>query len=132
MTKNKIISIGGPLLLSIILCLTSCGSHLKLPDNPIVFEVNYADDVTIIWNNKEYIACGTFTGTKLIGNCLGYYNDQTNDKIYVCQLKGHSEEDWLIDTISLENCNEGTIYKEKSVTLIPDEINEYVDWFFSL
>lgn len=128
MIKNKIISIRGALFLSIILCLTSCGSQLKLPDNPIVFEYDYADDATIIWNNKEYIACGIFTGTKLIGNCLGYYNDQTNDKIYVCQLKGHSEEDWLIDTLALENCNEGIIYKEKSVTLIPDDIKEYVNF----
>lgn len=127
MTKNKIVSIGITLLLSISICLTSCGYHLELPDNAIVFDISYDDDVTIIWNNREYIACGTFTGTKIIGKCLGYYDDQMKSKIYVCQLKGQSEENWLIDTIKLRNCNEGTIYKEKSVTSIPDEIKDYLD-----
>jgi hypothetical protein len=126
--QKKIISMGRLLFLSIVLCFTGCSSQVKLPDNPIVFEISYDNDnPTIIWNNKEYIACGNFTGTKLIGKCLGYYKDYADDKIYVCQLKEQSEEDWLIDTLNLDNCNEGIIYKEKNVTLIPDELKEYTE-----
>jgi hypothetical protein len=119
---------GGLLLLSIVLCFAGCSSKVKLPDDPIVFEISYDnDDPTIIWNNKEYVACGIFTGTGLIGKCLGYYKDYTDDKDYVCQLKGQSEEDWLISTAGLDYCNDGVIYKEKNVTLIPDKIKEYID-----
>jgi hypothetical protein len=126
--QKKIISIGGLLLLSMVLCFTSCSSQVKLPDNPIIFEINNdTDDTILIWNDKEYVACGIFTGTKLIGKCLGYYKDYQDDKIYVCQLKGQSEEDWLIDTLNLGNCNEGVIYKEKNVTLIPDRLKEYTE-----
>ncbi len=95
------------------MCLTACDYSLKLPDDPIVFEVNYDNDVTLVWNNREYVYCGIFTGTKIIGKCLGYYTDKTNSKIYVCQLKGQPEGEWLIDTTALESCNEGSIYKEK-------------------
>lgn len=126
MTK-KTIAIGCSLLVAIMMCLTACGSSLKLPDDPIVFDVNYNDDVTLVWDNREYVYCGNFTGTKIIGNCLGYYTDKTNSKIYVCQLKGQSEEEWLIDTIALESCNEGSIYKEKNVASIPGEIKEYIE-----
>ena len=124
---KKTIAIGCSLLAAIMICLTACGSSLKLPDDPIVFEVNYDNDVTLVWNNREYVSCGTFTGTKIIGKCLGYYTDKTNSKIYVCQLKGQSEEEWLIDTIALDGSNEGSIYKEKNVISIPGEIKEYME-----
>lgn len=125
--NKKIVTIGCSLLAALMMCLNACGSSIKLPDDPIVFEVNYDNDVTLVWNNREYVYCGIFTGTKIIGNCLGYYTDKTNSKVYVCQLKGQSEGEWLIDTIALENCNEGAIYKEKNVTSIPGEIKEYME-----
>lgn len=126
MTKKTII-IGCALLAVVMICLTAYDSSLKLPNDPIVFEVNYDNEVTLVWNNREYVYCGVFTGAKIIGKCLGYYTDKTNSKIYVCQLKGQSEEEWLIDTIALEGCNEGAIYREKNVTSIPRDIKAYME-----
>lgn len=114
-------------VLCAVMVLTSYTHKVKLPDNPIVFEMDDSDDVTLIWNNKEYICCGIFTGDKLVGKCLGYYKDYADEKILVCELKGQSSDEWLVDTLALDNCNEGGIYKEKSVSAVPDSIKEYID-----
>lgn len=119
--------LGGFVLLCAFIAFINCTHKVTLPKDPIVFEIDESDEVTLLWNNKEYVCCGIFTGDKLVGKCLGYYKDYTDEKILVCELKSQSSDEWLVDTLALDNCNEGSIYKEKSVSVAPDSIKEYID-----
>lgn len=124
--RKKII-LGSFVFLCAVMVLINCTHKVTLPKDPIVFEIDTSDEVTLLWNDKEYVCCGIFTGDKLVGKCLGYYKDYAEEKILVCELKGQSSDEWLVDTLALNNCNEGGIYKEKNVSVVPDSIKEYIE-----
>jgi predicted small lipoprotein YifL len=125
---KKIISITLVSLL-LLIGLTGCGKQqLELPDKPVVFETtDNGDYISIKWNEKEYVPYCSFSPSQL-GECLGYYLADDGEKVYVCELKEQSSDEWLVDTIALKNCNEGMIFKEKNTTNIPDGLESDYEW----
>ena len=111
----------------ILLLLLGCGSRLQLPDNPIIFDTKEADGhMSIIWDDKEYVPFCAFDPSQ-VGACIGYYKSN-GDKIYVCKLKGQSEEEWLVDVLGLDNCDEGMVFREKNTTNIPSGLSSDYEW----
>lgn len=114
-------------IFAMLVLLVSCTSTAKLPDNPILFKIKANKEYTsITWNDKEYISYCPLSPS-LVGNCLGYYIEDDN-KIYVCELKGKSSEEWIIDTLNLDLCNEGMIYREINTTNIPEDLQSEYKW----
>lgn len=107
--------------------LAGCGSKSKLPDHPIVFETKVNDSyLSILWSDKEYLPFCAVDPSQ-VGDCIGYYKNDRN-KIYVCQLKGQSSDEWIVDSLNLDNCNEGMIYKEKNTPDIPNALSSDYEW----
>lgn len=114
-------------LLILIMLLGGCNSKIQLPDNPIVFETKENDGYkSILWNDKEYVPYCPLESSQ-IGMCLGYY-EENNELIYVCELKGLSSEEWIVDTLGLRICNEGMVLREVNTTNIPDGLFSDYDW----
>lgn len=111
----------------IMLLLFGCGSQMKLPDKPVVFDTkNNKGYVSIISADKEYVPYCAFKPSQ-VGDCIGYYVDN-GEKIYVCQLKGQSSDEWIVDVLDLENCNEGMIFREIDTTNIPEGLSSDYEW----
>lgn len=49
-------------------------------------------------------------------------------KIYICELKGQSSEEWIADTLDLNFCNDIMVYKEITVDAIPDGMSSEYEW----
>ena len=110
-----------------VFLLVACGSKLQLPENPVVFDTKETDEYTsIIWGDREYVPFCALEPSQ-VGECIGYYEDEGN-KIYVCKLKGQSSNEWLVDVLNLDNCNEGMIFKEKRISNIPDGLSSGYEW----
>lgn len=62
-----------------------------------------------------------------VGDCIGYYKNE-GSKVYVCKLKGQSEDEWLVDDLGLDNCNEGMIFREKNTKSIPSGLASDYEW----
>ena len=76
----------------ILLLLAGCGSKLQLPDNPVVFDTkDNGVYMSIIWGDKEYVPYCAFDPSQ-VGECIGYY-ESSGHKIFVCKLKGQSEDE---------------------------------------
>ncbi len=111
----------------IMLLLFGCGSKTQLPDKPVIFDIKENDGyISIVSGEKEYVPFCAFEPSQ-VGDCIGYYVDN-GDKIYVCKLKGQSSDEWIVDVLDLENCNEGMIFKEKSTTNIPNGLSSEYEW----
>ncbi len=111
----------------ILFLLVGCGSKLKLPDNPVVFDTIEKDEyMSIIWCNKEYVPFCAFDPSQ-VGDCIGYYENNGN-KIFVCKLKGQSPDEWIVDDLGLDNCDEGMIFREKRTTDIPNDLSSDYEW----
>ncbi len=111
----------------ILLVLVGCGSELKLPDNPVVFDTkDNGTYMSIIWDDKEYVPFCAFDPSQ-VGDCIGYYKNE-DSKVYVCKLKGQSEDEWLVDDLGLDNCNEGMIFREKNTKSIPSGLASDYEW----
>lgn len=111
----------------ILLLLTGCGSKLQLPDDPIVFDTRDNEEyMSIVWDNKEYVPFCALDPSK-VGECIGYY-ESSGSKIYVCKLKDQSEDEWLVDVLGLDNCDEGMIFREKGTKTIPSGLSSDYEW----
>lgn len=107
------------------LSLSGCTrKQLSLPQNPIEFSPQSIDNgVLLSWNEKGYEPYSLLDSkglSDLTCECIGFYNDLLyNEPIYICSVNNLSTDDWIIETPSLEDMHEGTLYKEKSVSSIP-------------
>ena len=111
----------------ILLILVGCGSKLVLPDNPVVFDTkDNGKYMSIIWGDKEYVPYCTFDSTQ-VGDCIGYYMNE-GSIVYVCKLKGQSEDEWLVDNLGLNICNEGMVFREKNTQNIPSGMSSDYKW----
>ena len=111
----------------IMLLLFGCGSKTELPDKPVVFDIKKYDGyISIVAGEKEYVPYCAVEPSQ-VGDCIGYYEDN-GDKIYVCKLKGQSSDEWIVDVLDLESCNEGMIFREISTTNIPKGLSSEYEW----
>lgn len=115
------------IIIALLFAFTSCGTKVALPENAIAFETGETEDYAyIIWEERKYVPfCASEPA--LVGDCLGYY-EEDGEKNYVCEMKGQSSVEWLVVTLNLDNCNEGMIYKEEHVTVIPDGLSSEYAW----
>ena len=132
--------IGIILLISLFL-LSGCKNKLKeLPEKPIVFstgELNIAGEDTgyksVINNDKVYIMYGGIKPKGLFrdnsyayGECLGYINNDKNDRIY--ELKDADSNEWLIEYI-VDGMMEVPIVLREITTKDDNKIPESVESF---
>jgi hypothetical protein len=111
----------------ILFLLVGCGSKLQLPDNPVIFDIKESDEyASIIWGNKEYVPFCAFDPSQ-VGDCIGYYENE-GSKVYVCKLKGQSEDEWLVTDLGLDNCDEGMVFREKNTRKIPSGLSSDYEW----
>ena len=120
--------------LMLVLVLCGCGTKNKLPDNPTIFEQieNPNGYVCLMTADKIYVPYCPLE-TQYLGDCIGYYDtpaDEYTDatRNYVFTFKGYSPDEWIINTIGLNNCNEGMIMREINTVNIPDGISSEYEW----
>lgn len=114
-------------MFTMLMLLGGCSYKVELPADHILFETKVNDEyMSIIWDDKEYIPYCPLSSSQ-IGNCLGYYMEDDN-KIYVCELKGQSSEEWIVGTLNLDFCNEGMIYREINTTNILESLSSEYEW----
>jgi hypothetical protein len=111
----------------VLMLLSGCGSKIKLPENPVVFETKVNDNyLSIVRDDKEYVPFCAVEPSQ-VGKCIGYYEND-GGRIYVCELKGRSPDEWIVDVLSLDNCDEGMIFREKNTKEIPDGLSSDYEW----
>lgn len=111
----------------ILLLLVGCGSKLQLPNNPVVFDTkDNGVYMSIISSDKEYVPFCAFDPSQ-VGECIGYY-ESNGHKVFVCKLNGQSEDEWLVDDLGSDNCDEGMIFREKNTTKIPSGLSSDYEW----
>lgn len=49
-------------------------------------------------------------------------------RVYIFELKGFSADEWIIETMALNNCNEGMILREINAIDIPDGLESEYEW----
>ena len=117
----------------VVYFLCGCGSREQLPDNPIVYEQGTNGEyVYFKYGEKIFVPyCPYESG--YLGDCIGYCDIPADDysdasKVYIFELKGYSSDEWIIETLALENCNEGMIFREVNTTNIPDGLASEYEW----
>lgn len=121
------------LTLTVIL-VPGCSNNKKvsLPDSPMVFEwVETENTILLTQGDKQYEPYANLD-SKLLGDCIGYYtidsdnNDGavSDEPVYICKLDGYEIDEWVVDVINPNRCSEGTIWKERNVVVIPNELSE--------
>lgn len=116
------------ILMICALLLTGCASKLRLPEDAIAFTTKENGEyLSILWDDKEYVPFSAGESDQL-GDCIGFYLSEDGTKIYVCELKGQSSEEWIADTSDLNFCNDIMVYKETTVDAIPDEMSSEYEW----
>ena len=115
--------------------LSGCGSEVELPQNPIVYEMNVNEEEGcsyLVEGNNIFIPyCAYSEG--YLGDCIGYCDIPADEyteasRIYIFELKGFSSSEWIVETLSLNNCNEGMIWREVNATDIPDGLESEYEW----
>lgn len=120
----------------LIICLIcGCGSKVKLPDDSIVYEqeINEEEGYSYLkYGDKVYVPYCAYE-KKYLGDCIGYceipadeYTEASRE--YVFEFKGYSSDEWLIETMELDDCNEGMILREINTTDIPDGLESEYEW----
>lgn len=123
------------LLLIFLTCfVTGCGSKIELPDNPKVYEQRQNDEegyAYLIYEDKIFVPYCPYE-SKYLGECIGYCDlsdpeSAETDRIYICELKGYSSDEWIIDLLDI-NCSEGMILREINAEDIPDGLDSEYEW----
>lgn len=123
------------LTLSIIYLLSGCGSKTQLPDHPIIYEQNENSEEGYSYlshDDKMFLPYCAYDA-KYMGDCIGYCDlpaDEYTDssRVYIFEVKGFSSDEWIIETLTLEHCNEGMILREINATNIPDGLASEYPW----
>ena len=114
--------------LAMCLLLTACGSlRQPLPEDPVVFtrgeyfkEGLDSPYSTVEHEGKVFLPYGSIrpkgpfrSVAYAFGDCLGYVEGDTNDRLYV--LKGSSPEEWLISFYENGMMEMPLVYREVNV-----------------
>lgn len=106
--------------------VSSCGSALKCPEDPVIFETKENGRyLSVLWNDKEYVPFCSGSRTQM-DECLGYFLDGDR-KVFICSLKMQSPDEWIID-YSGEDHSELMIYREKNTRTIPVGLYSDYEW----
>lgn len=116
-----------------ILFLFGCGTKKTLSDNPVVFEQGVNEEYAYLSaDGRIYVPYCPFE-QKYLGNCIGYCDISGDEntgasRLYIYELKGYSSEEWIIETLDLDNCNEGMILREINAVNIPEGLESEYEW----
>lgn len=133
--KNKRIFL--PLLMIVFCLLAGIIFHrhspMQIPENPRVYEQKiYGDEYAYLtYEDKMFVPYCPYEA-EYLGECIGYYDIPVSEysdagRIYVCELKGYSSEEWIIAVLDT-NCTEGMILREINATEIPEGLDTEYKW----
>lgn len=122
------------LIISVIasFALSGCGVSVKMPDDPIIFEINKAGEYAYLSvDDKVYVPYCPYD-IKYLGDCIGYYDLQGDEytsggKIYVYEFIGYPSDEWIID-FDAEGGKDGMILREINTTNIPEGLRSEYEW----
>ena len=118
------------------LCLLGgCGLKARLPEHPIVYEQGINEEegyAYLFYGDKVFVPYCAYESEDA-GSCIGYCDipaDAYSDgaRVYIFELKGYSSEEWIIESLEQNNCNEGMILREVNVTEAPDGLVSDYGW----
>ena len=140
MKKNKFMDIATLTRLAVstiaVICfLGGCGAEARLPEDPILYEwgTNKEEGHSYLkYEDKIFVPYCPYE-VKYLGDCIGYCDipaDEDTDasRVYIFEFKGYSSDEWVIETLGLNNCNEGMIFREISTEEIPEGLTSEYEW----
>lgn len=123
--------------IAVIFLLGGCGAGARLPEDPILYEwgLNTEEGYAYFkYEDKIFVPYCPFEA-KYLGNCIGYCDipasaeEETDaSRVYIFELKGYSSDEWVIETLGLNNCNEGMIFREINTAEIPEGLTSEYEW----
>ena len=120
----------------VTICLLSgCGSATKLPEDSVVYVMGINEEEGYSYLTEEskiYIPYCAYK-KEYQGDCIGYCDIPADEyteasRVYIFELKGYSSDEWIIETLALDHCNEGMILREVNAVNIPDGLESEYEW----
>lgn len=122
------------LLVAVGMCLLAgCGARLQLPETPVVYQRTVGDEyVYLTEGNKVYVPYCPYK-PNLLGECIGYCDIESTEgsetsREYICELKGYSSDQWIVEVLDTGYTREGMILRELNTTEIPEGLSSEYEW----
>ncbi len=112
--------------------LPGCAAGQSLPDDPLVFRQGVAQDYAYLTQGEKTYVPYCPMEQELLGECIGYCDHPGDDsgepfRTYLYTLKGYPGDQWIVEVLD-QNCSEGMILREESVTKIPEGLSSEYEW----
>lgn len=111
--------------------LAGCGARLQLPETPIVYQQAVGDEYAYLTvGDKVYVPYCPYK-SNLLGKCIGYCDIEESGetfRVYVCELKGYSSDQWIVEVLDTGYTREGAILREINTTEIPEGLSSEYEW----
>ena len=104
--------------MAVVLC--ACGEEQELADISTVEGDGY---VAIIWEERTYVPFCVVSKNDC-GALIGYRDGNTYDR--VCEYKDYPSNEWIANYLTMDGG--AMLYKEISVTNIPDGLQSEYEW----
>ena len=113
--------------------LAGCGARLQLPETPIVYQRVVGDEYAYLTEgDKVYVPYCPYE-LNLLGECIGYCDIESTEsgdtsREYICELKGYSSDQWIVEVLDTGYTREGMILRELNTTEIPEGLSSEYEW----
>lgn len=113
--------------------LAGCGSQLQLPETPVIFEQGTNDEYAYLTEGyRVYVPFCPYQSS-LLGECIGYCDIKESEsddsfQVYICELKGYSSDQWIVEILDTGYGREGMIFRELNATEIPEGLSSEYKW----
>lgn len=113
--------------------LAGCGTKLQLPETPVVYQRAVGDEyVYLTEGDKVYVPYCPYK-SNMLGKCIGYCDIESTEngetaREYICELKGYSSDQWIVEVLDTGYTREGMILRELNTTEIPKGLNSEYEW----
>ena len=120
-------------LLAAVCFLAGCGARLQLPETPIVYQQAISDQYAYLTEgDKVYVPYCPYE-LNLLGGCIGYYDIENTEnsetlRVYICELKGYSSDQWIVEVLDTGCTREGMILRELNTTEVPEGLSSEYEW----
>lgn len=113
--------------------LAGCGARLQLPETPIVYQQAVGDEYAYLTEgDKVYVPYCPYEAN-MLGECIGYCDIESTEgsdtfRAYICELKGYSSDQWIVEVLDTGYTREGMILWELNATEIPEGLSSEYEW----
>lgn len=113
--------------------LAGCGARLQLPETPIVYQQAVSDEYAYLTEGEKVYVPYCPYEPNLLGECIGYCDIEDTEnsdtfRVYICELKGYSSDQWIVEVLDMGYIREGAILRELNTTEIPEGLTSEYEW----